>query len=91
MTQQLTREERVAGRLTRDLRRERTAILVQLMPGRRLHQRQHILGLKAGELQALDALLAVKVGQQRRQRMITREIRITVGPHHHHPHRRARR
>ena len=34
VTQELTGEERVAGRLARDLPRERTPVLVQLVPGR---------------------------------------------------------
>ena len=91
VTQQLAGEERVAGRLARDLRGERTPVLIELVPGRSFHQREHILGVKAGELDSLHALLAVKVGQQRRQRMIAREIGVTVGPHHHHRHRGARR
>ena len=84
MAQHLTGKERVARRLTRDLRRERPPILVELVPRRRFHQRQHILRVQAGELDSLHSLLAVKGGQQRRQRMLMREIGVTVGTHHHH-------
>ncbi len=91
VAQHLTGKERVARRLTRDLRGERTPVLVELMPSRRFHQREHVLRVKAGELDSLDALLAVQIGKQRRQRMLAREIRVTVGPHHHHRNRGARR
>ena len=47
----------------------RDRILVQFVPGDGLHQRQHVLGVQAGELDSLHALLAVQIGQQRRQRM----------------------
>jgi hypothetical protein len=91
MAQHLAGEEQATRRLARDHRSKLTPVLVQLMPRRSLHQSQHILGVKSGELDALHTLLAAKGGEQRRERMIAREVGVTVGPHHHHPHRGARR
>ena len=89
VAQHLAGEERIAGRLARDLPGQRAPVLVELVSRRRLHQRQHVLGVKPGELHALHALLAMKVGQQRRQRMIAREFGVAVGAHHHRWNRGA--
>jgi hypothetical protein len=89
MAQQLSGEERVARRLARDLLRQRAPDLVHLVAGGRLHQREHLLGVQARELDPLAALVAVKVRQQRAQRVTVREIGVTVGSNDHDPHRRA--
>ena len=62
MAQDLTYEERVASRLTRDLLGQRTPGVVHLVSRRRLDQRSHILEAKPGEPHPLHPLLAMKIG-----------------------------
>jgi hypothetical protein len=91
VAQELSGEERVAGRLAGYLGGELASVGVELLSGGGLHQRKHVLGLQAGEPHPLSALVAVQVGEQRRQRVVVPEIGVAVGADHHRPHRGGRR
>ncbi len=91
LTRELDGEERVARRLARDLPRQLGPVLAEGLPRQRFHQRQHIAGLEARERDALTDPVAVEVGQESGERMISREVGVAVGAHDHHSLRAAGR
>src|ERR1700676_3948795 len=86
MPQDLARVEGVTVRLVEELARERDPGPVELMASCALHELNDLRLTQTADRQALDPLLATKIGQDLDQRMAPVKVRVPVGPDDERPH-----
>ena len=79
-------EEWIAVGLAAKRMGESHALVRHLVSGRRLQQVDDLDVFEAQEIEAIDAGLPAQVGQGSGQRMRSRQVTFSEGPHHEHRH-----
>ena len=90
VAQELPGEERVAAGLPVERVGEPDPVLVELVPGGGRHVLRELVVVEPHEPPPAHAWLAVEVGEERGQRVATREVGVAVRAHEHGGERRGR-